>query len=102
MPPDPIRRLGFVVKAAVEQRQAGAGGQGSRRPEILPCQCGPGVRKESGRTAHGGIALGILVAAPFALTLLYRFEAVHPVYEDLNGIQLSNNWWLNASISKGW
>ena len=45
-----------------EVQQAGAGGQGSRRPEILPCQCGPGVRKESGHTAHGGIALGILVS----------------------------------------
>ena len=33
---------------------------------------------------------------------LANFEATHPVYEDLNGIQLSNNWWFNASISKAW
>ncbi|MCA9247803.1 MAG: hypothetical protein KDA42_11825 [Planctomycetales bacterium] len=33
---------------------------------------------------------------------LANVELVHPVYERLNGIQLSNNWWLAASVSKGW
>lgn len=32
---------------------------------------------------------------------LLNFEAVHPVYEDLEGIQLSNNWWFATGISKG-
>ena len=31
---------------------------------------------------------------------LVNFEAVHPLYEDLEGIQLSNNWWSFASFSK--
>jgi len=31
---------------------------------------------------------------------LLNFEAVHPVYQSLNGVQLSNDWWLAASWSK--
>ena len=31
---------------------------------------------------------------------LLSFEAVHPVYEHLNGIQLENDWWLFASWSR--
>ena len=32
---------------------------------------------------------------------LVNFEAVHPIYQNLNGIQLTNNWWFNVSWSKG-
>ena len=31
---------------------------------------------------------------------LMNFEAVHPVYQDLDGIQLSNDWYFNAGLSK--
>lgn len=31
---------------------------------------------------------------------LLSFEAVHPIYQYLNGIQLSNDWWMFTSVSK--
>ena len=31
---------------------------------------------------------------------LFSFEAVHPVYQNLEGIQLKSDWWFNASWSK--
>ncbi len=44
------------------------------------------------------LAYGVLW--PFGDGHFLNFEAVHPVYESLDGIQLSNNWWLTASWSK--
>ena len=33
---------------------------------------------------------------------LANFEMVHPIYERLDGIQLSRDWWLTAGISKAY
>ena len=62
----------------------------------------PGVISTARPDMRGGDWLNFGYGAMLLLNggALLNFEAVHPVYEDLDGIQLENDWWFFGSWGK--